>query len=49
MLGAQQLATNRAREQVFAGVGTAGNEAGDESGWLELYDGADPGRMFDAV
>jgi hypothetical protein len=49
MLGAQQLATDRPREQVFAGVGTARDEAGDEPGFLELSDGVDPGRMFDAV
>jgi hypothetical protein len=49
MLGAQQLAADRPREQVFAGVGTARDEAGDEPGCLELSDGADPGRMFDAV
>jgi hypothetical protein len=49
MLGAQQLATDRPREQIFAGVGTARDEAGDELGCLELSDGADPGRMFDAV
>ncbi len=49
MLGAEQIATDRPREQVFAGVGAAGNEAGDESGRLELSDGADPWRMFDAV
>jgi hypothetical protein len=49
MLGAQQLATDRPREEVLAGVGTAGYEAGDEPRRLELSDGADPGRMFDAV
>jgi hypothetical protein len=49
MLCAQQLATDRAREQIFARVGTAGYEAGNEPAWLELSDGADPGRMFDAV
>jgi hypothetical protein len=49
MLGAQQLATDRPREEILAGVGTAGYETGDESRRLELCDGADPGRMFDAV
>ena len=30
MLGAEQLATDRAGEQILAGIGTAGDEAGGE-------------------
>ena len=41
MLGAEQLATDRAGEQVLAGVGTAWDEAGSDPGRLERSDGED--------
>jgi hypothetical protein len=41
MLGAEQLATDRAGEQVLAGVGTAWDEAGSDPGRLEQSDGED--------
>jgi hypothetical protein len=43
MLGAKQLATDRAGEQILAGVGPACDEAGSEPGRLERSDGADLG------
>jgi hypothetical protein len=39
MLGAEQLATDGAGEQILPGVGTALNQAGSEPGRLERSDG----------
>lgn len=49
MLGAEQLATDGTGEQILAGLGTAGDEAGSEPGRLERSDGADLGWMTGAV
>jgi hypothetical protein len=49
MLGAEQFATDGAGEQILAGVGTAWDETGSESGRLERSDGAVLRWMIDAV
>jgi hypothetical protein len=49
MLGAQQLTADGPGEEGLAGLGTAGDEAADESRRLRERDGEDLGRMFDAV
>ncbi|MBA3318490.1 MAG: hypothetical protein H0T50_10425 [Gemmatimonadales bacterium] len=49
VLRAQQLAPDRPGEQVLAGVGTAGDETGGQSGCYERSDGVDLTWMTDAV
>jgi hypothetical protein len=41
MLGTEQFATDGSGEQVLAGAGTAGEQAGSEPARLERSDGAD--------
>jgi hypothetical protein len=43
MLGAEQLATDGAGEQILPGVGTAGDETGSKPARLERCDGEDLG------
>jgi pimeloyl-ACP methyl ester carboxylesterase len=49
MLGAEQLATNGAGEQILAGVGTAWGEAGSEPDRLERSDSENLGWVTGAV
>jgi hypothetical protein len=47
MLGAEQLAANRAREQIFACVRTTSEETGEEAARIQRRDSANLGMLAD--